>query len=390
MARYLSRYAEVDALHAAEQVKDSYQRALVVPCFDESPTFLEELLPPEAADLLIVIVANVPDNADVEARERTAALLSHLQPGHGGIGVLDAAKRIHTLTVDRVSQPVPKNQAVGLARKIGADCATALWHRGHVACRWIYNTDADVRLPCGYFDTTLPERGAAIFPFRHRGSDPRTQHKADLYELHMRYYVNRLGWAGSRYAFHTLGSTLAVDAEDYATVRGFPRRSGGEDFHLLNKLAKVAPVHSLRGPELIIQARESQRAPFGTGRALARIKTDRDYLSYAPASFQLLAKVLAALEHASKSGKLTLPVDAEPILQTLGLQTHFAKAVDQYKTQSNLDKALHDWFDGLRTLRFIHQCRSRHPDEPLTHSLVELFPELAGDSAASALAFLRQ
>ena len=46
-------------------------------------------------------------------------------------------------------------------------------------------------------------------------------------------------YARSPYAFHTIGSTMAVSANHYAKVRGFPKREAGEDFYLLNKLAKV-------------------------------------------------------------------------------------------------------------------------------------------------------
>ena len=66
-----------------------------------------------------------------------------------------------------------------------------------------------------------------------------------LYEYSLRYYVAGLTYAQSPYAFHTIGSTMAVNAEHYASVRGFPRREAGEDFYLLNKLAKVGSVHTL-------------------------------------------------------------------------------------------------------------------------------------------------
>ena len=64
----------------------------------------------------------------------------------------------------------------------------------------------------------------------------------------MSYYVAGLAMAGSRYAHHSLGSTIAVHAKTYAAVRGYPKRSAGEDFYLLNKICKLAPVERLAGP----------------------------------------------------------------------------------------------------------------------------------------------
>ena len=68
-----------------------------------------------------------------------------------------------------------------------------------------------------------------------------------LYELRLHHYVLGLEYAGSPYAYHTLGSCLAVKADAYAQVRGFPKRAGAEDFYLLNKLAKLGAMPRLQG-----------------------------------------------------------------------------------------------------------------------------------------------
>ncbi len=72
-----------------------------------------------------------------------------------------------------------------------------------------------------------------------------------LYELSLRYYVAGMKFARSPYAFHTIGSSMAVSPVHYARVRGFPKREAGEDFYLLNKLAKLGSVLELdRGSDL--------------------------------------------------------------------------------------------------------------------------------------------
>lgn len=376
---YLARYAEADALAAADRATSVYERALVIPCFDEPIDFLETLLPADAQQLLVVLVVNMPDNASQSAARRSMRLVEQLDSAARGKETQrDPARNIGVLVIDRVSRPIPRRQGVGLARKIGSDCAAALWQTKRLRQPWVYSTDADVRLPNGYFDTPLPGRGAALFPFRHIGCTPELQRKADLYELHLRYYKNRLAWAGSAYAFHTLGSTVAVHLEAYAMVRGYPRRNAGEDFYLLNKLAKVAPIHTLEAPTLELQARYSDRAPFGTGPALARMAEADAYTSYSPDSFRLLRQTLTALEGASQSADLKLDPKARQILDELGFAGFFRRAHAQYANPDNLRKAITDWFDGFRTLRFVHMCRRHYPDTRLLATLAHLYPALAG------------
>ena len=371
LARYLARYAEPEAVWADGLISQSYRNVLVVPCYDEAFDDLARVIPEAAAELLVVVVVNVPSQAEPAARQRTQALLQHL--GGAGSRSLVAARRVDLLVVDRVNQPIPAKQGVGLARKIGADCAAQLISAGNVSVPWIYCTDADAQLPSDYFTTATPERGGLIFNFRHAGDDDELHRKAQLYELHLRYYQKMLAECGSRYAFHALGSTLALHATDYAIVRGFPKRNAGEDFHLLNKLAKVAPINSLATPTIQLRGRRSQRTPFGTGAALAKIGADAQYASYAPASFALLSEVLAALEEAGTMGHLNVQGHAAELLEELGGAAFLAKAAQQYSPGAQLQRALREWFDALKTLRFIHACRRYHPDTPLLAALAAQF-----------------
>ena len=257
-------------------------------------------------------------------------------------------------------------------------------------------TDADVELPTDYFADAPTGSGCALYPFRHEAYDspqcgtgrmpteqPSSQRAVStgskkgpskladamrLYELHLRYYVNRLRWAGSPYAFHTIGSTIAIHADTYAKVRGVPKRNAGEDFHLLNKATKVAPIHRLSHPEIRIEARLSTRVPFGTGPALRRMTARDQPLSYAPESFSRLAEVIAHIDCGAP-----LPGQSATLLEELGYPRFRTQALRQYRRPETLRKATHQWFDGLRTLRFVHLTRRFHPDQPLIESLNSLF-----------------
>ena len=96
---------------------------------------------------------------------------------------------------------------------------------------------------------TWPSEASAVsLPFTHRATeDPALSHATLIYELTMHHYVLHLQAIGSPYAFHTLGSSCVIHSHAYAAVRGMPLRNAAEDFYLLNKLAKVGPVHCARG-----------------------------------------------------------------------------------------------------------------------------------------------
>ena len=48
-------------------------------------------------------------------------------------------------------------------------------------------------------------------------------------------------------------------------ARSWRKRNAGEDFYLLEKLSKVAPLRKLSGAPILLRSRESFRVPFGTG-----------------------------------------------------------------------------------------------------------------------------
>ena len=128
-------------------------------------------------------------------------------------------------------------------------------------------------LPNDYFDQTAaldPEgTGAAIYAFEHRFDPaPAVAQAARLYEISLRYNVLGLAWAGSPYAYQSMGSCVVISGNSYAAVRGFPRKNAAEDFYVLNKLAKVGSIFRLTGSPILLEGRPSDRVPFGTGRAI--------------------------------------------------------------------------------------------------------------------------
>lgn len=403
--RYLQRHIE-PGLPACPAPAGRWQSVLVVPAYREPASLLQNLasLPDAGGRTLVILVLNRPDSdsdpdANNELRGAITALSSR-EPaaGSSAIRLPGGNSDLYLHDLDRLAGPLPAAQGVGLARKTGCDIAFKWMDEGAIAGDWICCTDADASLPADYFTRLqrVDRRAvAAVYPFRHLpGGDETCNSATALYELRLHHYVLGLEYAGSPYAFHTLGSCLAVRADGYAQVRGFPRRSGGEDFYLLNKLAKLGTVHRLQGECIRLQSRYSSRVPFGTGPAVGRISdalqpgpTGVDKLAdlprfYHPACFEALRHLLLGIPSLRRA-VATAPVtpDAgqlaglvtgaladsglrEPLLQTtaatvvdMGLAGTLAHCHRQSRSEDQFLRQFHQWFDAFRTLKFIHGVR---------------------------------
>ena len=415
--RYLNRYAEpiVQPASNARQalldcVQQQYRWVLIVPAFDEPPDFTTELLrnihfETQAHALLVIRVVNAPADAASDARTRTLASLS------GNRGQPLALNRIRPgidqLTLDAATHPLPAKEATGLARKLGNDVACTLMRNNRVRCWLLCNTDADAVLPGNYFQRLAhelhaselagpPAPAAWIMPFRHTAANAEHQLAGALYELYLRSLYLQLERCGSPYAYPALGSVLAVSPQHYARVRGFPKRRAGEDFYLLNKLIKTAPVIYLNGAPVILQARASHRVPFGTGPAIATALAQdaAQYPTYASASYELLARFYAGFaelgatrQHPSdrrspgavsvRSGEPLAwqDPDLKWLVKRLGVSNALLRLRRNHPTSDGLRRALHEWFDALKIVRFLNAARHFHPDEPLLATLSSLMDE---------------
>lgn len=388
---YLDNYGEKSHFIVNQLNIRNHHYCLVIPAFNEEWGCLKNVWRNLSGSWLIILVVNSPPGEDVTGR----ILLEDIAKECVSSGQAKQLKQYrlnetqNLLTVDLCSpgREIDPNKGVGLARKTGADIALSLIHRGKIKTPLIFTTDADVELPAGYGEVLPVGFAAAIFPFVH-SSEKALEPAINLYELALHYYVLGLRWAGSPYAFHSIGSTLTIDARHYAEVRGFPKRSAAEDFYILNKLAKTGPVVQLEGPLVKIQARISNRVPFGTGAALLHIRQLKDprkeYLFYHPDVFAAL-KYFQTIQSRfwPDQGLNDLLKEVPPAYQkvigdwceTSDLEAVLAEKRFTLKSEKTFRKFLHDWFDGFRTLKFIHFARDHHfpsipYDQLLNHQLL--------------------
>jgi hypothetical protein len=376
--RYLQRHTEPGS-PPCPRPATAWNNVLVIPAYREAATLVTRLreLPAGTGRALVILVLNRPDtDPDHDANRELRSALSTLPAGCcAGVQQLNAHTDLYLHDLDILTGAIPAAQGVGLARKIGCDIAFKWMCEGAVSGRWICSTDADARLPPDYFQALEREPAeavAATYPFWHSpGADDSCNLATALYELRLHHYVLGLEYAGSPYACHTLGSCLAVTFNGYASVRGFPKRAGGEDFYLLNKLAKTGPVARLAGECIELESRESRRVPFGTGPAVARISAAQNPqelpLFYHPACYEALRAVLAAAPQLEQGDLAALLAAAgiAPALRraccttmaTLGLATALDHCHRQGKSPGQFLRQFHQWFDAFRTLKFMHGLR---------------------------------
>jgi hypothetical protein len=403
IAKYLARYASREAglAPALGSVLDQpYQHVCVVPAMGESERLVDGLAPAMHDErALCVLVVNARDAADAWVHTRNHDLIAALRRRARKVediaqgppiwlcrGVVAEATDalIDVLVIDRARSGwrLPAREGVGLARRIGCDMALALHQAGWISSRWIHTTDADAILPARYFAAArqAPDTSVALtYPFWHQ-TEGELGAALGLYEISLRYYVLGLRWAGSPYAFHTIGSTLAVDAGAYAAVRGVPRRMAAEDFYMLAKLAKLGPVTRPAVAPIRLRQRKAMRVPFGTAPATARIaeKLARGQLFtlYHPHSFTALGCWLAAMDRfagdpamdpaacvagCARPGPDGLDPDQARALgvalDALDAARILADARARVSSPAALRRRLHGWFDAFRTLKLIHGIR---------------------------------
>lgn len=346
----MSRYAEPEARQIS--IEGLYDHVLVVPVYAERKEQVEKLWSELQGNFLVIVVINCPDTGPDQSTELLASKLTET-----------IAPKL--LIVDRFSdgKRIPHRQGVGLARKIGCDLALALIKQGKIRSDWIFTSDADAVLPADYFNLPMSltrNHSAVVFPFRHT-AEPELALACQSYELSMLYYAAGLIWAGSAYGYTSIGSTLAFSANHYAEVRGFPKRNTGEDFYLLNKLRKTAPVYNLPEPLISIEGRLSDRVPIGTGRSIQRIAEAGDQLQVEhPKCYRRLKETLDWIQELSESQPENpssgIP-EIDAALTENGFFDVYKKKWPEKPDRAVMHKHLTDWFDALKTRQFVHRMR---------------------------------
>lgn len=395
--RYLKKYSSDS--WTLERNFRSISTAVVVPAINEYENLQKLLLsfiennPAKYPEIAVIIVVNQTESADDATGMDNRRSLEFLRSVINKTPVNETAKSIidSGLKIGLVDAASPgrylseKEGGVGLARKIGMDLAHTLFnYRGrkipHVIC-----TDADCTVSENYFSTISEIHNnnipAGYVSFEHP-LDAEHPEAIICYEIFLRYYVLGLRYAGSPYAFHTIGSTMFCNAESYCKIEGMNKRKAAEDFYFMEKLAKLVPITAVTGAVVYPSGRPSERVPFGTGQRVRRfLGGEKDeYLLYDPRSFEILKQWLKLFGKTAADGKEILKSAAEihPALAGFLNEQNFEKdwnrILTNTKTKEQLMKQQQYWMDGFRTLKLIHYLRNNiYPDINMFDALDTMF-----------------
>jgi len=384
--KYLDHYAEPESSELDCPSNSKFERCLVIPAFAESPNFILRLIKawPEDEQLLVILVINRPEPCSEPYLEQASTCLEQAQ--HLLSRVEAVSKHlswrkavdcsIQFLLVDRCSaHPIPKDQGVGLARKIGCDIALQLHATGQLNSQWVHTTDADAHLPANYFTPKLQDCSAGVYSHRYLKTDPELYQVTQIYDLRNRAYRQQLAAAGSSYGFNPTGSLLALNFTSYAQVRGFPKRAGGEDFYILNKMQKNQGVSEICSDPVELECRLSDRVPFGTGPAVSKLiastQPEKEEIFYHPKCFEVFAKGLTLLKctHPAEWFRTKeIPEEFKEALKNLNCEsaiTHLAPLYEKDELEAarkfqRYQYHLDLWFDAFLSLKTIHFLRDNY------------------------------
>jgi len=393
--KYLEKRGAVRPILGCFDHNRDYHQAVVIPAVAEAehlPLTIQSLynnLPGNVLrnTLVLVVVNNRP--SETVTRVNQSDLMEQIENNIITLKWLESVSRDspHSLAWIDASSPgneLPPWGGVGLARKIG--CDSILSHllecnRAAVLKNFVfYSLDADALVSTNYLETAGHELrstrcAGGTIPFKHQRADSTEGQAAiDAYEDFLHYYVAGLRWAGSPYAFHTIGSCLCFTADGYVRANGFPaRRQAGEDFYFCMELAKTGGICEIQKAMVYPSARISHRVPFGTGKRMAEAILDgkKDFPVYDFRVFMALRDLITVvIAHSDKGAKdiytrLKHPA-TEEFLEMRGFPDIWIRFQHQYKTKESRLAAFHRWFDGFFTLKYIHWLSEKEwPRRPL-------------------------
>jgi hypothetical protein len=389
LAKYLQKRGPRGPWKISGNERDGFDGAVVIPALAETDCLfstLQSLAQNPAETLsrfLILVIVNHRVDAPLSDKKDNEKTLQRFAAG------IPAAESLQLAWVDAASggYELPAKGGVGLARKIGFDLSlTRLDYRQ--ADPLLISLDADTLVRGDYLPSLIrhfqmTRVPGAVIPFCHQpGPTPEQDRAIRRYELFLRAYVLGLSRAGSPYAFHTIGSAMACRAGFYARAGGMNVRMAGEDFYFLQHLAKTGGIAQVKGTVVYPSGRPSNRVPFGTGRSVSRLlgREEGAVLFYQKGCFQILQDWLGLVVQNLESEGEEIRAHAKRISVPLAAyldRIHFLalwnKLKRNYRERSALIHAFHGWFDGLKTMKLIHDLSAG----PMPRSEPEsIIPEL--------------
>ncbi|HDP35372.1 MAG TPA: hypothetical protein ENN29_09715 [Candidatus Hydrogenedentes bacterium] len=375
--------------------------AVVIPALAEHACLFDTLFALTASSsaavastqVIIVINNRKPPHAaadDIADNTRTLEALKQCAAQH-----VFAPLRLAWADAASPGCELPEKEGVGLARKIGGDHALRLFAAAGKPGAPIVHLDADSPPAPGYLDAILAfyasgAQWGGYAAYQHPTDAATRQGRVMIaYEIYLRYHELSLQYAGSPYAYPALGSVMSSAARAYAAAGGMNRRCAGEDFYFMQQLVKTGVLRQIPHALVYPSGRQSQRTPFGTGRAVTAGNNDAHVFAslFHPESYEVLRRWLALAAEA-----ITLPGGAvldraagiHPELVRLLEKRGFTKAWERiavnHPEPANRLRQFHVWFDGLRAIQLVHHLRdTAFPNVSASEAIAALSARLESD-----------
>lgn len=351
---------------------------VVIPSFNEPDieivlnSLKSCIVPPCGVE--VVIIVNAPEGATPEQLDNNRLTVE---------AAIDWKKKtpdcFFRLYVRDVTGNEPPEWGVGMARKTGMDEAVRRLDILGNPDGVILSLDADCTVGKNYFTEVFgsllkkKERtGCSVF-FEHpsEGDDfpSEVYRSVVLYELHLRYYFRALSMTGFPYVHHTVGSAIAVKALSYVRSGGMNRRQAGEDFYFIQKLVQTGGFFNLNSTTVYPSPRVSDRVPFGTGPAVAKMLNEGEgtFLSYNPAAFEDLGKLFGKTEplygldtRGLRSFHRQLPDSLKSFIGPEEWQSRVTEIRNNTSGQQSFRKRFFSWFNMFKVVKYLNFVHDSH------------------------------
>lgn len=289
---------------------------------------------------------------------------------------------------------LPKKHAgAGLARKLAMDEAIRRFYTIQNTDGIIASLDADTLVSENYLNDIQKsfeinkKQNCAIFQFEHpikHNILPEQTNAIVLYEMYLRYFKQCLAYAGFPFAYHTIGSCFAVKADAYVKQGGMNRRQGAEDFYFLHKIFPLGGVKELANVTVYPSSRISDRVPFGTGPALAKILNDGNYYTYNPIYFNYLKHLFensTDLFRCNEEIAQSYHAKLHESLRSFITLNEFTSRINEINSNSSSIKTFtsrfFNWFDAFKIIKYMNFIHSNENRISILNACLNFF-ELIG------------
>lgn len=274
---------------------------------------------------------------------------------------------------------VPDRDAgAGLARKMAMDQALSRFNLLNRPAGIILSLDADTICQENYLIEVerqfrdKPDTKACNILYEHPlegGPFPDSVYNGIIqYELHLRYYVQALRFAGHPHAFHTVGSAFGVRADIYAAQGGMNKRKAGEDFYFLQKIIPLGGFYEVNSTRVIPSPRPSDRVGFGTGPVISKFQRGEttELHTYHPDVFSDLRHFLSSVPslYAAPQQSLQQVLENYPTAVRENVSPDFISKILEIRgnaaRESTFLNRFYRWFNMFRTLKYINFAHQHH------------------------------